>query len=195
MEATEFESRHRLLLHQAIVGAAFLTYLIDPDDVVWRFIKHSPMHLRERERLVFTAVTVLFGVAACLCTWSHRAPRAGVGVGRTGRLGYPGYLGEFLYAVGLASLAPLSGCCLLIAGDGLRLLRLARRERETDGAPDRPCTRTEAFRREALKWGLFVSMIAFTCTLNDRLAETLIAASVLVWTVLQARVGHALSAD
>jgi hypothetical protein len=194
MEATEFESRHRLLLHQAIVGAAFLTYLIDPDDVVWRFIKHSPMHLRERERLVFAAVTVLFGVAACLCTWSHRAPCAGGGE-RTGRLGYLRYVGEFLYAVGLASLAPLSGCCLLIAGEGLRLLRLARRERETDGAPDRPCSVTQAFRREALKWGLFVSMIAFTVTLSDRLAEILIAASVLVWMVLQARVGHLLFAD
>jgi hypothetical protein len=36
MIATAFECRHQLLLHELIVGAAVLTYLIDPDDIIWR---------------------------------------------------------------------------------------------------------------------------------------------------------------
>ena len=41
MKATDFECRHQTLVHQLIVGAAFLTYLIDREDVVWRFVKDS----------------------------------------------------------------------------------------------------------------------------------------------------------
>ena len=49
MQATEFEYRHQALVHQFIVGAAFLTYFVDRDDIIWRFVKDSAaLHRLER---------------------------------------------------------------------------------------------------------------------------------------------------
>jgi len=42
LRATGFEFRHQMLLRQSILAAAFSTYLLDPDDVVWRFIRQYP---------------------------------------------------------------------------------------------------------------------------------------------------------
>jgi len=39
-------------------------------------------------------------------------------------------------------------------------------------------------RKEASKWGLAVTMIVFTLTLQDRIAEILASVSVLIWFVL-----------
>ena len=41
-----------------------------------------------------------------------------------------------------------------------------------------------ALRKEASKWGLAITMIAFTLTLRDRLAEILAGASFLLWLAL-----------
>ena len=46
MKATDFEYRHQTLVHQLIVGAAFLTYLIDRDDIVWRLVKRNTSQSR-----------------------------------------------------------------------------------------------------------------------------------------------------
>jgi hypothetical protein len=35
MKATDFEYHHATLVHQLIVGAAFFTYLLQADDIVW----------------------------------------------------------------------------------------------------------------------------------------------------------------
>jgi hypothetical protein len=48
-------------------------------------------------------------------------------------------------------------------------------------------TLLDAFRRESSKWGLAFTMIAFTFTLKDRLAEVLASASVLLWFALNLR--------
>ena len=42
MKATDFEYRHQTLVQQFIVAAAFLTYLVEGEDIVWRFVKDSP---------------------------------------------------------------------------------------------------------------------------------------------------------
>jgi hypothetical protein len=195
MKATDFEYRHQLLLHELIVGAAILTYLLDRDDIVWRFIKGGD-HVRPMERWLFAVTTLLFGVSAYLCTLArasvgtesaHDGGREGLGPFYRLRL-----LGDFLYAVALATLMPLSGFCILMFFESIRLLRLSR----LDDALTRGRTTPprlwqpewgKAFRREAIKWGLFLTMIVFTATLKDRIAEVLIGATVILWILLNLR--------
>ena len=175
MKATDFEYRHQLLLHQLIVGAAFLTYLIDRDDIVWRFVKTSPTDARLLERLFFVVAALLFGVSA----WIRTHARAGCSCPQLL------YLGEYLYVLALASLVPLSGAVILATGEGVRILRLLRRNAgpaELEGL-QRP-EWSSALRRESIKWGLFVTIIVFTITLRDRIAEVLIGASVILWVLL-----------
>lgn len=179
MRATEFESRHRTLLHRLIVLAAFLTYLVDPDDIVWRFIKDAAGDVRLLERILFAIATLLFGVAACLCTRSRA---------HCGRK--TAYIGEFLYAVALGSLVPLAGFVILVAGEAIRLLRLARRPGlplPVSFANREALPWSRAIRAEAVKWGLFLTMIVFTMTLKDRIAEILAGVSVFFAIILNIR--------
>jgi hypothetical protein len=175
MRATDFEVRHQTLLHQLLVLAAFLTYLVDRDDIVWRFIKGEAGDVRLLERAIFDISTVLFGMAAYLCTKSRVQKQASSARQRK-------YFGEFLYAVGLGSLAPLAGFLILVVGEGIRLLRLW--PHEDSSIPQQQRTRRAAIRIEAVKWGLFFTMAVFTVMLNDRVAEILAGVSVLVWIML-----------
>lgn len=194
MKATEFESRHPVLIQQLIIGAAWATYLLDRSDVVWRFIRQYPQR-RALEHFFFLVATLLIGAGASLCTWAGlfsrpSEPTSAVSPVATSQwLRYPQQLGDWLFSLGLASLLPLSGCILLISGESIRLLRLVRR----NGLPmdtNPPATLTaqpqwgHAFRTQALKWGLFLAMIVFSFTLVDRQADILIAASVLVAVLL-----------
>lgn len=197
MKATDFEYRRQTLVHQFIVAAAFLTYLIDRDNIVWLFVKDGTAP-RELERSLFAVATLFIAVGAGICTWARasRRPESTTGVGPYRYLRHPRHLGDLFYAMGLGSLAPLSGFAILIVGEALRLFRLMRRE--DDGAqslqqhpslisPSLACARAKepdlrwgkAFRQEAVKWGLLLTMIVFVITLNDRLAEFLAAASFL----------------
>ena len=173
MRATNFEVRYRLFLHQFLVLAAFLTYFVDRDDIVWRFIKTSTGNVRMMERAIFVVATILFGVAAWLCTHSRALgrPRAS-------------YIGEFLYVVALGSLAPLAGFVILVVGEAIRLLRLAMRQDAFDHRE--PISWLEAFQLEAVKWGFFFTLIVFSITLIDRVAELLAGATVLIWILLNA---------
>jgi hypothetical protein len=176
MKATGFEVRHQQLLHRLLVLAAFLTYLIDRDDIVWRFIRSTPGEVRMLERSIFAAVTILFVIAALLCTRSRMRPAS-----EPGRKA--AFVGEFLYAVALGSLAPLAGFLILVAGEALRISRLALRD---DTARKMPVSLPAALRQESLKWGLCLTLVVFTITLTDRLAEILAGLSVLVWLTLNA---------
>ncbi len=201
MRASEFEVRHPILIRQLIIAAAFGTYLLDRDDVVWRFIKQYP-NSKFLEHAFFLLATLLIGAGAAMCTLarasSRPAPaRSAHPVNPGGPFhpsSYAHQLGEWLFDVGLASLAPLCGCVLLIVGETIRPLRpirgldpMAQQPRiqaasfaaANDRASQLPWV--SALRSEAAKWGLFVTMIVFTVTLIDRLAEWLAAASVLVW--------------
>jgi hypothetical protein len=206
MKATDFEYRHQKLVHQFIVAAAFLTYLIDREDVVWRFVKGSTAP-RELERSVFTFATLLIVVGAGICTWAlgHHRPESTTGVEPYREPPYPGFFGEFLYSMGLGSLAPLSGFVILVGGEALRLFRLFRRVDDEHGQhfqahpsttsiPLASAAATEtnsswgkAFQQEAAKWGIFLTMMIFVITLKDRLAEILAASSFLVGVLLNAR--------
>jgi hypothetical protein len=61
--ATRFEREQQIVLRALIVGAAFLTYLGDRDDVVWRFIKNDGVQTRPIEHWLFLAATFLIGIA------------------------------------------------------------------------------------------------------------------------------------
>jgi len=178
MKATNFEYRHPTLLHQFIVGAGFLTYLIDRDDIVWRFIRDTSAP-RLWERSLFILATILIAVGAALCTRA-RALHAT----------QQQYLGELSYAIGLGSLMPLPGFVICVAAESLRILRLTRR---VAAQPSEPTSQTQphrywgqAFRKEAVKWGILLTMIVFVITLKDRIAEVLAAASFLVGLLLNA---------
>jgi hypothetical protein len=204
MKATDFEYRHQTLLHQFIVAAAFLAYLIQRDDIVWQIVRNSAAP-RELERSLFVFATFLIFVGAGICIWAraYRSPQSAVGAGSYRYRSQPRYLGDLLYAVGLGSLAPPSGFVILVAGEGLRLYRLTRHEdggaqnfQQNPSSISPPLARSlindpalrwrMAFRQEAAKWGLVFTMIVFAITLKDRLAEMLAAASFLVGLLFQA---------
>jgi hypothetical protein len=173
VKATNFEFRHQTLLRQILIAAALTTYLFDPDDMIWRFVKESPSRTG-LERGLFLIATLMICAGATLCTRaaasSQRHPEQ--------------YIGELLFAIGLGSLFPLSGFVLLVAGETIRILRLSRSK---DQPPERQNLIPEwgrAIREQAAKWGIFISMIAFSITLRDRVAEILVCASVLVWALL-----------
>ena len=113
MKATSFEFRHQTLLRQLLIAAALTTYLFDPDDIVWRFVKES----RSRTALehgLFLIATLTICAGATLCTRAAAASQPQP----------EQYIGELLFAIGLGSLFPLSGFVLLVAGETIRILRL-----------------------------------------------------------------------
>ena len=199
---TDFEYRHQTLIHQLIVGAAFLTYLIDREDVVWRLAKNTANpHVLERS--IFIVAMVFVAVGAGLCTNAYGKAH-GTGSGDPQRLLHRSrYLGDISYAIGLGSLAPVAGFLILVVGESCRVLRLAQR---IDGhlqnwqehglsappallpgdAEQRSPGWKKAFRQEAAKWGIFVTMTVFVVTLQDRQVEVLALASFLVGILLNA---------
>jgi hypothetical protein len=188
LEPTRFEVRHETLLRQLILAAAFSTYLLDPDDVVWRFIRQYPSR-RALEHIFFFLATLLIAAAAALCTWARAGSRLSTSSLPIVRIPY--LLGELLFALGIATLAPLWGALFLIVAEGLRLLRL-RKYFAVASTPDagqassgiRRRAWAHAIRREAAKWGILVTMVVFSITLIDRLAEVLAAASVFIAAIL-----------
>lgn len=212
MKASEFEYRHQTLVHLLIVGAAFLTYLVDRDDIVWVLVRGRPdQYLLERE--LFGVAAALIGIGALLRTWAAAKPEAawaGAAVrvrsdGPYRYVRYPRQLGNLLFSIGLAFLAPIAGFLLLVLGETLMAVRLIQHERQLRNreessageawrsvgpiSKDWTALRVQpswgkAFRWESAKWGLFLTMIVFTVLLRDRVAEVLAGASFLVWAVL-----------
>lgn len=190
VRATKFEERHAMLLHQFVVAVAFLTYLWDRNDVVWRFIKDNAAN-RVLEHALFAIATLLVGGAAIISTRARVYTDAPIGDRQSGSSHSARnwwYLGDFLYAIGLASLLPLAGFVILVVGEAIRILRLVRNKDELSSAGVRLVeTKSrwrEASRREALKWGIFLAMVAFTITLSDRVADVLIGTAWLVGLLL-----------
>jgi protein-S-isoprenylcysteine O-methyltransferase Ste14 len=127
------------------------------------------------------------------------------------RVRNPLYLGSLLLSIGLGFLASRVGFFILAAGGAARILRLIGREEEEleqqqgvrfhefvrsvprllpsisprlPAAGLDPCW-GKAFQAEAAMWGFFVTMIAFTITLRDRVAWTLGFGSLVLWLTLR----------
>lgn len=200
LKATDFEYHHRTLLHLSVVSVAFLTYLVNPDDVVWAQVRgHSDARLMER--VAFAVATLLIGVATVLRTWGRthgffeRSPQQSVFWRESlfRHVRYPMHVGDVLFAVGLGFLLPLPGSIFLVIAEAILVSRLVARESATDrdslnlSAPGFPPGSSAAHalrsaaRVESGKWGLFFTMVVFTLLLNDRVAEVLGAGSVLLW--------------
>jgi NADH:ubiquinone oxidoreductase subunit H len=214
MKVSGFELRHQRLVHQFVVAAALLTYLFDRNDIVWLFVKNSTAP-REMERALFIIATLVIAVGAGVCTWAGacRRPQSATGVRSYRSLQRPLFLGDLLYAIGLASLFPLPGFIILVGGEALRVFRrIGRADDHAQSLQQNPwpapalaacALETEsgsswvmAFRKEAAKWGIFLTMIVFVITLKDRLAEYLAAASFLAGLLLNAPFfSHSPSAD
>jgi hypothetical protein len=177
VKATSFEYRHQTVTHQFIVLAAFLTYFIDPDDIVWRFVRDTSAP-RLWERTLFVIATILILAGAALTTWARTIPVTWI----ASRI-RPCYLGELLYAIGLGSLLPLPGFIILVAGESLRIFRLISREQVQLQPPPLVGWAT-AFRKEAVKWAISLSMVVFVITLKDRVADVLVVASFFLGLLL-----------
>jgi hypothetical protein len=81
----------------------------------------------------------------------------------------------------------------MVVGEGLRLLRLIRRENGPSSIPMEVAEKQppdpqwkSAFQGESVKWGVVVTMIAFVITLRDRVAEVLLVTSFLAGLLLNA---------
>jgi protein-S-isoprenylcysteine O-methyltransferase Ste14 len=119
----------------------------------------------------------------------------------------PLYIGTFLMTVGLGLLTSRLGFLVLVVGAAIRILRLIGREEmqleKERGERYREFCRLvprlipslrprvpvaglaprwgQAIWGEALMWGLFIAMVAFTVTLKMRVAYVLVGASVALW--------------
>lgn len=199
MHATEFECRHQVFIRNVLIAAALATYLFDRDDVVWRFIRNYPAN-RELEHIAFSLAAALIGIGAVLCTvaaaFNHDGTDGAGGCGRNRRSRVARCFGDWVSAVGLASLVPLWGAVLLVAGESVRVIRLMWPKTGTDGLAAEVADAApgaggphwgKAFRLQAAKWGIFATMIAFAITLIDRLADVLAISSIVLWALLNVR--------
>jgi hypothetical protein len=182
--ATHFEYRHQTLLHLLLVGLAVSTYFVTRDDVVWALVRHHS-NSAFLEQLAFGAGTIMLLSCAALETWARAHTQPGI------PLFQPLLVSRLLFALVLGLLVPLAGTIVIIAGEALLAFRLFVRDRDRATSTSPPSSVHaadakwgEAFRQAAAKWGFAASMIVFTLTLRDRIAEIGGGVSFLIWAAL-----------
>ncbi len=160
--------RWNFAIHAGLLLAAVCTYANDRENVVWRFIKNTPA-VRTYEHFCFALAAAALFVAIWIRT-SHTADHRNREI-----------LGALLQAFGIGSLMPLSGFVLLVSGElALAVLRYSLQQKETPSG----LTVSGASRSRLLgRWCVFLSMVIFSITLSDRLADLLFAGSGLVTVV------------
>lgn len=186
-QANAFELRRPFLIHSLVVVAAWLTYLFDREDLVWRLIR-SHAQARLLEHAGFGCAAAAIGAGILLGAW--RADRDHVSEGWAPRSTRLRCVGEILNGIGIASLVPVAGFVLLVAGETVRSGRYARLKmqvaRERGGAPF-PSLPGSSWKwlvvSQAGVWCGFVSMSVFSMVLVDRVADYLFAGTALVWVV------------
>ena len=177
----------------SIVRAALLlvgvsTYLIFPDDVVWRFIKTAP-HARVLEHALFGVAAAILGFALLLKVKASAHPENQHSRGRS-RITVT--VASLLQAIGIGSLLPLPGFLLLVLGDvAASLLLYGRHSTAEDPRSEGEDSRRAPGPLQAFRWrdalathlGLccaFLSMAIFSVVLIDRVADALFAMTSLV---------------
>jgi hypothetical protein len=175
--ATDFECRHQTLLHLLIVGLAVSTYFLTRDDIVWALVRrHSNSAFLER--LAFGAGTLMLLSCAVLETWARAHAQLSAS-------SIPALLAaRLLFALVLGLLVPLPGTIVILAGEAVLTVRLLLCDRESAPTGRPHADWAAAFRQAAAKWGFAASMIAFTLTLRDSIAEIGGALSFLLWVAL-----------
>ena len=162
------------LVQLGLLLAAALTYLWSPDDAVWSAIKTRP-NRRPLEHLCFGIAALLIGLS--LAIPQLRSLRSGT------RSTSPAFAdtrtSRLLNALGIATLFPLPGSLLLLAGEIILALR-THPGSIANVAPLRTSLRPRLLNVQTVRLCGFVSMIAFAVTLNDRTAEILFGLTALL---------------
>ncbi len=174
-------------IRMVLLVAALFTYLISPDDVVWHFIKMSA-HPRVLEHIFFGIAASMLGISLLLeLAASAQAEAQDVQDSHCTRA----TLSRLLQSIGIGSLLPLPGFLLLVIGNVVVSLSLHRGHQTAgDVKPGMYLQRAKSTLR-ALRWrntlathiGLclaFLSMVAFSIVLIDRVADVLFATTALV---------------
>lgn len=197
MKAADFEYRHQTLAHQVVGDAAFLAYLLDRDHVVWRLVKDSATRHR-LERFIFIITTLLIAT----CGENLRRGPAPTAAKRqqgwrTPCLAFPSAVSRRTMLCPRLGFSRSSwGFVLLVVGEALRVFALIRRDAQNSQhlpfsdrrSLERPAAEEpnrswrKAFRHEAVKMGILVTLIVFMITRKDRYAEFLAVASLVVGT-------------
>jgi hypothetical protein len=180
-------NRLGLIVRAALLLVGLSTYLISPDDVVWRFIKNAP-HRRVLEHALFGIAAAILGFALLLKVKvsAHSENQDSHGPSRI-----TSTVASLLQAIGIGSLLPLPGFLLLVLGDAVASLLLD----GTHSTAENPRAGRD-FRRarsplQGFRWrnalaphiGLcfaFLSMAIFSVVLIDRVADVLFAMTALV---------------
>ena len=184
-----------LKVRAALLLAGLSTYLISPDDVVWRFIKTAP-RARALEHTLFGIAAAILGFALFLKVKASAHPenRDSHGPSRI-----TGTIVSILQAIGVGSLLPLPGFLLLVLGDVVASLLLYGRhstaeDPRSEGEDSRRARGPlQAFRwRDALATHLglccaFLSMAIFSVVLIDRVADVLFAMTAFVSVAANSR--------
>jgi hypothetical protein len=181
-------NRLGLIVRAALLLAGLFTYLISPDDVVWRFIRTAP-HARALEHALFGIAATILGLALLLKVKASAQPENRDSHGPSG---ITAAIVSMLQAIGIGSLLPLPGFLLLVLGDVVASLLLYGRHSTAED----PRSEGEDSRRvrgplQAFRWrdalaahlGLccaFLSMAIFSVVLIDRVADVLFAVTALV---------------
>ena len=136
MRATDFEYRHQTLLRMLVVGLALLTYVIEPDDIVWAAVRNHTTYRALLERLVFGTGAFLIVSSALFQTWA--SAYAGLDAASESQVlacdgpyryvQHPLYLGRIFFALGIGLLAPALGTVILLTGEIVLILRLLGRD-------------------------------------------------------------------
>ena len=180
-------NRLGLIVRAALLLVGLSTYLISPDDVVWRFIKTAP-HARVLEHALFGVAAAILGFALLLKVKASANPENQHNHGRS-RITATG--ASLLQAIGIGSLLPLPGFLLLVLGDATATLLLYGRDSIAEDPSAELDSRRDRSSLQASRWGIalathiglcfaFLSMAIFSVVLIDRVADVLFALTALV---------------
>lgn len=180
-------------IRAALLLAAVSTYFIEPTNVVWALIGSAP-NARVWEHICFGLAAAALGLSIWLrMTNGGERYESGFSDSRPQRIS-----SDLLQAVGIGSLMPLAGFILLISAElVLAMLRHARakqvKSRLAQGDTSKQhlvytVSQPSAGWRESLAEHIglccaFVSMVIFSITLSDRLADYLFAGAALIGVV------------
>ena len=186
-------NRLSLIVRAALLIVGLSTYLISPDDVVWRFIKTAP-NARVLEHAVFVIAAAILGFALLLKVRLSAHPENHSSHGPSSNMAM---LANLLQAIGIGSLLPLPGFLFLVVGELAASLLVDNKHLIAGQRPERNSSPSlsslQTFRwSDALTthFGLclaFLSMAIFSVVLIDRVADVLFGATALVSLLANAR--------
>ena len=187
-------NRLGLIVRAALLLVGLSTYLISPDDVVWRFIRSAP-HARALEHALFGIATVILGFALLLKVKASAHPKNRDSHGPSH---ITAAIASILQAIGIGSLLPFSGFLLLVLGDVAVSLLLDDRHSTAEDLGAERNSRQARKPSQISRWrhalathiGLcfaFLSMVIFSVVLVDRVADVLFAMTALVSVAANSR--------